>query len=86
MEGNEIGLQLAGSKINFNRRDPSRIYNAVFASSNRSRFIVNFTNMGKKESSSTRTALKSFLYFETDWYILSGRSSTLAADRCIVRW
>ena len=27
----KIGLQLAGSKNNFNRRDASRIYNAVFA-------------------------------------------------------
>ena len=29
-----IGLQLAGSRINFNLRYPSRIYNAVFASWN----------------------------------------------------
>ena len=27
----KIGLQLAGSRINFNRRDVGRIYNAVFA-------------------------------------------------------
>ena len=35
----DIGLHLVGSKINFNRRDPGRIFNAVFASSNRSRLI-----------------------------------------------
>ena len=39
LEGKEIGLQLTGSRVNFNRRDPSRIYNAVFASSNRSGLI-----------------------------------------------
>ena len=40
-EGGESGgwgatksLQLAGSRINFNRREPSRIYNAVFAAWN----------------------------------------------------
>ena len=27
----KIGLQFAGSRINFNRRDASRIYYAVFA-------------------------------------------------------
>ena len=41
MGGNEKGLQLAGSRINFNRRDPinSRIYNAVFVSWNSSGLI-----------------------------------------------
>ena len=40
VESNGIGLRLAGSRITFNRRDPSRIYNAVFASSNRSGLIL----------------------------------------------
>ena len=34
-----IGVQLAGSRINFNRRDPSNICNALFASSNNSSLV-----------------------------------------------
>ena len=58
----KIGLQLAGSRIDFKRRDPSRIYNAVFASSNRSGLIgcllFNILLFGWKYSGKC--------YFETD--------------------
>ena len=35
----KIVSHVTGSRINFNRRDPNRIYNAAFASSNRSGLI-----------------------------------------------
>ena len=54
MEGNGIGLQLAGSRIN--RRDPSRIYNAVFASSNRSGLFDNYCSATSFLSPSTATS------------------------------